>query len=338
MSALTQFTDRVRSEVAARLPALRPNYPAVAVEMDADRVVLVRLRRRGRAQPQLEAHHSRPMPEQYRGATAFRPTLGPTDEIVREVATLFQTTGTKVGRVSLVIPDNLAKISLVHLPERPANRKQLDEIVRFKLRRAVPFRLDDAVLSYQAIPGAGRSVDLLVLLMRRFVVEQYESVLAQVGARVGLVDLCTPNLLNLARSRVAELSGDGGDVALFNFASGYFSLVIVRDGRIIFYRCKSLARGADEGGAGVESLLSREIQNSLAYYQEKLEGDRLQAALVRSVALDLDEVHANLAALGIPRIETLDPARILGLPDGVRLDAAVGQRIAAAVGAATGRA
>jgi type IV pilus assembly protein PilM len=337
MSGWSDIVDRIRGGLASRAPAMRPNYPPVAIEMDADEVVLVRVKRKRRGKPELEAHLSREMPADSRRTSMFRPTLGAADEVSAKVRSLLESTGTKPGRVSLVLPDNIAKISLVHLPERPASRKQLDEIIRFKLRRAVPFRLEEATLSYQVLSGEGRSVDVLVILLRKFVIEQYEHALARAGTRVGLVDVCTPNLLNLARERIAELGGGGGDVALFNFASGYFTLVILRDGRIIFYRCKSIARPDDDAPADGGRSLDREIQNSLAYHQEKLGGDGLRATLVRSVGPPLDEIEARLGALGIANVEGIDPGRQIALPDGARLEPAVGQRIAPAIGAAAGR-
>lgn len=338
MSALTDIADRVRDGLEGRIPGLRPNYPPLAVEVDQDGIVLVRVRRKGRGKPQLEVHQSRPMPESSRGASIFRPALGSVDEITAKVRELLQATGTRPGRASLILPDNLAKISLVRLPDRPGSRKQLDEIVRFKLRRAVPFRLEDAVLSYQVLPGEGRGVDVLVILLRRLVLDQYERVLSGAGLRVGLVDLCTPNLLNLARNRLTELAGDG-DAALFNFAHGYFSLIIVRAGRIIFYRCKSVSHPEGEDvAAGPGAALTRELSNSLAYHQEKLDGDGLRAAVFRSVAMPVDAVGERLVGLGIDRVEPIDPGQGLALPEGVRLQPEVAQRLAPAVGAAVGRA
>jgi type IV pilus assembly protein PilM len=337
MSGLSDIVDRIRGGLVSRVPAMRPNYPPVAIEMDADEVVLVRLKRKRRGNPELEAHLSREMPADSKRTSMFRPTLGAADEVTAKVRALLETSGTKPGRASLVLPDNIAKISLVHLPDRPASRKQLDEIIRFKLRRAVPFRLEEATLSYQVLPGEGRGVDVLVILLRKFVIEQYETALANAGTRVGLVDVCTPNLLNLARDRIAQLGEGGGDVALFNFASGYFTLVILRQGRIIFYRCKSIVRPDDNGSVDAGRTLEREIQNSLAYHQEKLGGEGLRATLVRSVGFPLADVEARLDALGISNVEAVDPSRQIALPDGARLDPVVGQRIAPAVGAAAGR-
>src|SRR5258705_5885813 len=97
----------------------------------------------------------------------FRPNVGPLDELARLLRELFATSGTKPGRVSVILPDNLAKVSIVTLPERPATRKLLREMLRFKLRRSVPFRLEDAAISSYAIPGPGPEVHLLVAVMLR---------------------------------------------------------------------------------------------------------------------------------------------------------------------------
>ena len=184
---------------------LRPDYPPVAVEMSRSGLVLVRIKRRGRrVPPQLEAHAERPLPERAMGSSIFRPNLGATEELQRRVKEAFEASGTRPGRLSLVLPDNLAKTSLLALPERPGSAKHLSELVRFKLRRAVPFRLEDAVLSFQVLPGEGLGVTVLVAVMLRAVVEQSERLIESVGARVGLVDLCTPNLFNLCRPRITE--------------------------------------------------------------------------------------------------------------------------------------
>lgn len=338
MSGVSQIVERLRSGTVDRMPTLRPAYPPVALEIGHSEIVLVRLKRRGRGKPELVAHRSAPMPTDARATSIFKPTLGSTAEIVKSVRELFEATATKPGRVGVVMPDNLAKVSILHLPEAPASRKQLDEIVRFKLRRAIPFRLEEARITYQSLPGKGKGVDILVVVMRRFAVEQYEGILTSIGARPGLVDLSTPNLLNLARSRIAAMNGDGGDVAVLNCAAGYFTLVIQRDGRVIFFRSKSVPDDIDPDGEAAGELLSREIAHSLAYYREKLEGENLERAIVRSASIAPETVGTRLADAGFTKVEWLDPGPALQLAEGLRLDPGVAQRIAPAVGAAAGRA
>jgi hypothetical protein len=337
MMRLSSILEPLRGLDLEHLLGLRPDYPGAALEVDRREMVLVRLGR-GRGKPQLLAHDTRPLPEHGASPSLFRPNLGEPEELARRVQDLLAATGTKPGRLSLVLPDNLAKISLVTLPERPGSPRQMEEVLRFKLRRAVPFRLEDAVFTHQVLPGEGAGVTVLVAVMLRSVVEQYERVLEAAGARPGLVDLCTPNLYNLCRGQISEAAG-GGDVGLLNVASGYFTLLIVRDDRLVFYRCKSYVVGEGEEDAGpVEALMARELTTSLSYWREKLGGERMSRVLVRAVNGAATEVPSILEGLGVGHVEPFDLTRGLALPQGLRLDPAVAQRLAPAVGAAVGRA
>ena len=339
MMRISSLLEPLRGLDLERALHLRPNYPTAALEVDRKEMVLVRLRRRGRGKPELEVAEARPLPEQAASSSIFKPNLGTPEEMGSRLRKLLEATGTKPGRLSLVLPDNVAKISLVTLPERPASVRRLDEVLRFKLRRAVPFRLEDAVLTHQVLPGEGTGVTVLVAVMLRGVVEQYERALEAAGVRPGLVDLCTPNLYNLCRQQIAAAGADGGDVGLLNVASGYFTLLIVRDDRLVFYRCKSYAAGDSEEDLGpVENLMARELTSSLSYWRDKLGGQRLSRVLLRAVNGAATEVPPILESLGVGGVEPVDLARGLTIPDGLKLPPAVAQRIAPAAGAAVGRA
>ncbi len=337
MSTISKITDRIQGVIQQRMPSFHPVYPQVALEMDATEMVLVRLKRKGRNKPTLEAHEVSPMPAPSEPLSMFRPSLRPAAEIAGVIQEMFTKTGTKPGKISLVIPDNVAKISLLSLPERPPTRKHLEEILRFKLRRSVPFRMDDSVISYQVIPAEGKAVNVLVALMHRLVVEQFETAVRAAGARPGLVDLCTPNLLNLCRRELDELNSKGHDAALLNCAGSYFSLVIIRAGRIIFFRSKSLHGSGAEGAQVADaSVLARELNHSLAYYQEKLSGTGVHTLMVRTVA-GSESILPALEGFGFESIRPVDPAVSLQIVSGLRMEQATAQRLAPAVSAASGR-
>jgi type IV pilus assembly protein PilM len=257
--------------------------------------------------------------------------------LLRTLQSLFEATGTRPGRVSLILPDNLAKISIVTLPERPATRKQLLEVLRFKLRRAVPFRMEEATLAYQVLPDGGtEGVDVLVAVMLRSVVEQYETPIVAAGARPGLVELATSSVFNLLRKRMEAGAQGGKDVALLNCVGSYFTLVIARQGRPIFFRCKSFTPQAEE--AAGNGMIARELASSLSYYEEKLQGTGIATTYVRSTARPLDEVRDILAKVGLERSEAVDPAALVEARAGMSLPADLGQRLAPALGASAGRA
>jgi type IV pilus assembly protein PilM len=315
---------------------LRPAYPSLALELDGPEAVLVRLRRRRRAKPLLEVGHVERLAEPGTPASPFEPAALDAERLAEALRALFAAAETRPGRLSLVLPDNMVKLSLLQLPERPAGRRHLEELIRFKMRRAVPFRMSDAAMSYQILPAEGPATAVLVALVRRELVELYERALEALGARPGLVDLATPNLINLCRRRIQAESEAGHDVALLNCTAAYFSLVILRQARLIFFRCKTF--GVGDGSVEVaDALLAREVEGSLAYYREKLAGAGVGTLLLRSVGLSPDDVRSRMAGLEFGRIESVDPAAAEGPIEGPPLAAPVAQRLAPAVGAALGR-
>jgi len=338
MASLSEMIDRIRGLDLERALGLHAAPPRIALEADRHEFSLVRMRAKRGSPPVLEEHRVESFEDPGVPSSIFDKNSVRSAELTERFRGLLSMGGGRPGRVGLVLPDNLAKIALLALPERPASRKQLVELVRFKMNRAVPFRLNEAVLSYQVLPGIGRGVTVLVALMRRPVVERYEKALEAIGARPGLVDLCTPNLINLCRARI-EKESESGDVALLNCTPAYFSLLIVRGSRLIFYRCKSYGAGnGTEGGEErTNGLFVRELAGSLSYYHEKLEGNGIGTVIVRSVASPFEEIREKLIDVGVKRVEQMNPAGAFTLDEGVTLDADSAQRLAPALGAAVGR-
>lgn len=316
---------------------LRATHPPVALEVSPTEVVLVRMKRR-RGKAVLDAVEMRPLSQPVVAPSPSRPHGAAVDEVEAMIREAFEASRTRPGKVSVVLPDSLAKVTLLQLPEHPTSKRQLSEMVRFKLRKSVPFKLEDAAISYQLVPAEGTETMVLVAVMLRSVVEQYEALLGRIGARPGLVSLCTPNLFNLCRPMLSDggSSGDAGaDTALLNCTQTYFSLLIVRGGRLIFYRCKATAAGEDSVSIP-EGVMSRELAASFSYYQEKLAGQRVAVAYVRTSARPYEDLKVLLERQGVERVEAFDLASFVTIGNGVSGDRAIGQRIAPAVGAAAG--
>jgi hypothetical protein len=337
MSVLDPILARLKRLDPEALLELRPKYPPVAVEIDRGQLTLVRVTRRRRLRPVLDAFRIQPAPEHAVGATIFRPNLGSLDDLTRQARELFEASGTKPGKVSLILPDNLAKVSIVTLPERPATRKLLREMLRFKLRRSVPFRLEEAAISSWALPGPGPELNVLVAVMMRSVVEQYEAAFEAAGARPGLIDLCTPSLFNLARPGLAKAVASGSDAALLNCTRNYFTLMIVRADRVVFFRCKTYAGGEEDDSSGRLAVMARELASSFSYYTEKLGGSGVGTVFVRAVSPGLDEVVPVLERIGVPSVRAIDAAEAVDPSSPRRFEPLDGQRLAPALGAASGR-
>ena len=78
-------------------------------------------------------------------------------------------------RVALVLPDSVAKVSLLRFEKVPAKVQDLDQLIRWQIRKAAPFRIEDAQVSWVpgiALAGGGREFSSLVA--RRDIIESYE--------------------------------------------------------------------------------------------------------------------------------------------------------------------
>ena len=172
--------------------------------------------------------------------------------------------------------------------------------------------------------------------MMRSVVEQYEAAFEAAGARPGLVDLCTPSLFNLARPELAKAAASGRDAALLNCTRNYFTLMIVRADRVVFFRCKTYAGGEEDDASRRLAVMARELTSSLSYYTEKLGGAGVGALFVRAVAPGLDEVVPAIEHVGVGALRAIDVSAALATSS-FTIDPTDGQRMAPALGAASGR-
>ena len=61
--------------------------------------------------------------------------------------------------VALVVPDAVAKVTLVRFDQVPAKPADLDAMLRWNVRKSLPFKVDDAQVTYgEGVPveGGGR--------------------------------------------------------------------------------------------------------------------------------------------------------------------------------------
>jgi Tfp pilus assembly PilM family ATPase len=229
-------------------------------------------------------------------------------------------------RVALVIPDPVAKVSLIKFEHVPARAEDLDQLVRWQVRKAAPFPIDEAQLSY--VPG-GRAADgqeFIVSVARRVIIEEYESLCTRAGAHAGIVDLSTFNVINA----VIAASTSTADWLLVNVAPDWASIAILRGADLMFFR----SRGADG-----DDTLADLIHQTAMYYEDRLQGAGF-ARVMLCGASNLDAPHSSdvgqlLASLerrlGMA-VEMVDPTRAAGLNDRIKVAPALLDTLAPLVG------
>ena len=230
-------------------------------------------------------------------------------------------------RVALLLPDTVAKVSLVRFEKTPSD-KDLDQLIRWQVRKVVPFPIEEAQVSYVAGARHADGQEFLVSLARRDVIREYEDVCQEAGAQAGLVDLSTFNVVN------AVLAGGpvNGDWLLVNVAPDSASIVILRGSDPIFYR----NRAADSDGS-----LADLVHQTSMYYQDRLQGTGFARVLLCGAAaaaggrqaVDVDRMRKGLEQRLAMAVETVDPRAAVNLADRIGAGQALLDVLAPVVGA-----
>ncbi|MEO7271358.1 MAG: pilus assembly protein PilM [Vicinamibacterales bacterium] len=177
-------------------------------------------------------------------------------------------------RVALVLPDTVAKVSLIRFEKVPARVQDLEQLIRWQVRKAAPFHLEDAQLAWVpgiGLEGGGR--EYIVTVARRDVIAAYERACDAAGVYAGLVDLASFNLMNtvLATSPAAAT-----DWLLVHVGDDYATLGVVRGHDLVFFRNRSEA-GPDE--------LADLVHQTAMYHEDRLGGGGFTRVVIAGAAL-----------------------------------------------------
>ena len=316
---------------------LAPRYPAAAVEIGPDMITGLRAERdRRRGRHVVRAALCVPVPAGAIETSLHRPNIVDAAAVGRALDEVLKAVAPGEHRVSLLLPDHVARVSILNFAALPATRRELIEMVRFRMAKGLPFKAEEAALDLMPLSaiGATSTGAVLAVFMHRPILEQYESLLTQRGYWPGLVGLSTLELFNLFRGRL-EPGTHERDLLVLNLTRDYLALLILSAGRIIFYRCKPHASEVAVDGdlAGVR----REIYTSLAFYQEKLLGRGLGRAWVRVAGMPVEAAVETVAKeVGCP-VDVLRLSEALEVSEGTLLDEAASSLVAPAAGAVIGR-
>ncbi|RRA48977.1 hypothetical protein [Acidipila sp. EB88] len=89
--------------------------------------------------------------------------------------------------LTLIVPDATVRVLLLDFDALPSKRAEALAILRFRLRKLVPFESDDAAVTWQVMGTSAEGVRVLVVVIPRDVLLEYESVVREAGFIPGVV-------------------------------------------------------------------------------------------------------------------------------------------------------
>jgi len=180
--------------------------------------------------------------------------------------------------VCLIIPDASTRVMLLDFESLPAKPVDADAVVRFRLKKSLPFDVDQSAVSFDR-QGTAAPVRVAAAVTPRSVLEEYESLVREAGYNPGAVlpsMLATLGLVDASRpTMVIKVEG------------GTTTFAIVDQEQLLLYRA------LENGGATVtgESLVD-DVNTSLVYFE-----DRYGVGVDRLLVTGVDSVEALQNAL-----------------------------------------
>ncbi|MCJ7578910.1 MAG: hypothetical protein MUP98_00065 [Candidatus Aminicenantes bacterium] len=203
-------------------------------------------------------------------------------------------------RVVFVLPELSQKAFVLAFEKLPAQLKERDRLVQFRVKKQMPLLPDDARIAYSLIPTENK-VRVLASVARGSVIKEYEDFFDRLKIKVRSVGMPFEGLINLIGKKEKN-------VMLVNIERDAFSLVGITSSEISLYRQKSFVlESIDEKSLQQKNAdITLEIENTIRFLEDK-ENTKMSSLWVRTgLPGDGDLMLSDLASrLSIP-VEGID--------------------------------
>jgi hypothetical protein len=228
-------------------------HPPVAMEICHDRIVGARWTRTGG----LDSYAVQELPSGSLLPSAVETNIANSMAVKSAISTVMTQIGAKEEDVAMLVPDPVIRVFVQHFEQFPRSPQEAEPMLRWKLKKSVPFEADETVISYMRQAPREDGVDVVTALARLRIIREYEALAEGAGLYPGVV---------LSSSLAAITLLDDRHPTLLARVSGFaLTTAIVREGVLCGYRCTELPA---QSGELTPQMLLEEIYPVAAYYQD----------------------------------------------------------------------
>jgi len=147
------------------------------------------------------------------------------------------------------------RVALLDFDSLPANRQEAESVIRFRLKKSLPFDLDKAKVSYHSQPSS-TGVRVIAAVALSSVIEDYESAFREAGYTPGVV---LPSML-------AALGAANADrpTLVVKVDARTTSIAILDKNELLLFRTLENTRGVTITG----EQLAEEVYPSVVFFQD----------------------------------------------------------------------
>jgi len=231
--------------------------------------------------------------------SAVEANLVTPDAVRSTVQDVLRRLGVHNQSIALIVPDTVIRVFVLHFDVFPRNPAEAIPMLRWRLKKSVPFESEETLISFMRQSPRGDGVDIVTALARLRIVREYESLVEGGGISAGVVMSSTLATL--------PLLDDSRPVMLARIAGTTLTTGIAREGILCGYRCTELPAGLD---ALEPKALLDEIYPVAAYYTDAW-SEGIQGVRLSGFAKRFEDFRVPLQAeLGCPVSSLLQSAQL----------------------------
>jgi len=272
--------------------------PRLACEIAADRVLVGRLADDGRS---LEACAARELAPGSVVPDLVELNLRQRDAVKDVLQGALQSIAGRTHDVVAIVPDAAVRVVLLEFDTLPSDAEEAASIVRFRMKKSLPFDVDKARVSYHAQKSNG-GVRVVAAVALSSVVEDYESVVRDAGFTPGVV---LPSML-------AALGAAEGErpTLIVKVDSRTTSIAILNADQLQLFRTLENTRGVTVTG----DQLAEDVYPSLVFFQDTyhLDIEKIFVAGISDIGNTAPALHSQTGA----EVQELVTSSQLGVSSG----------------------
>ncbi len=141
---------------------------------------------------------------------------------------------------AVLLPDACARVSVLDFDAFPATPPEQLSLVRFRVKKTIPFDIDSAAVGYYLQPGANKQgkTEVVAVTIALEVLARYEALFRNAGFHAGDVTVSALAALNMYKGQEAAM--------LAKLAGRTLTVMVAAAGKLRLFRCLTLEDGSDE--------------------------------------------------------------------------------------------
>jgi type IV pilus assembly protein PilM len=252
----------------------RESKPRLACEISAQNIIAARAKSDASG---LEVHTVRRLDHDLVRPSLCAGNISNASGLAQSIAGALSAVGGRKRDVVAIIPDAAVRVLLMDFDTLPDKATEAEPIIRFRLRKSVPFDAEQAALSFHS-HRKGEVVKVLAAVTPREVREEYESAFRNGGYEPGY----------LLPSTLAALHAMDADrpTLLVKIDGNFISVAIADQNELVFYRMLDVVPNR------TGTTIADEVYPSIVFFEDNYSA-KIERILLGSTA-NVDELRQAL--------------------------------------------